>query len=579
MKKLLFYTSIAAMLITAGCQDYLDTENLYGKSLDSFYKTPTDIEEAMAGVYNAIYVGGVHSEEQVAANLLDDMMLGGGGPDDATAKYVDNFQDPLEDTYRDLWVQSYNGIARANAIIEKTPDAEEFQKYFNSLQEAQDFRDQAVGEALFMRAFFYFRLAKFFGGVPLILAIDDPKDAARATITDTFAQIAADLKLAIETMPDTKFTAIPTSQYGHANKWVAQAYLGRAFLFYTGYMTNMEGQGTSELPVAGGGSLSKTDVAAYLQDCISNSGHRLADDFRNLWPYSYVNQSAGRIVLPWADREDDPDTEVDESTHLKWVGQDGHSPTYGRGNYETMFVQRFSFGDWGWGQQYNNRLCLFGGIRGNGGLQPFGEGWGWFTVNPQLWENWDNNDPRKVGSILELGKADQGTDGFQLKDNLDHHTGFLNKKYTSLQYDNGGMKGLFNYVYGWPNTDMQLRHVQDFILMRFADVLLMHSEITETAEGINAVRARAGLAPVGYSLENLKKERMYELAFEGLRWFDLVRWGDVNTAFNYTINVKNAGPVDYSYSPKYRPETKGLLPIPETEVRLSGGVYEQNPGW
>lgn len=314
MKKLLFYTSIAAMLITAGCQDYLDTENLYGKSLDSFYKTPTDIEEAMAGVYNAIYVGGVHSEEQIAANLLDDMMLGGGGPDDATAKYVDNFQDPLEDTYRDLWIQSYNGIARANAIIEKTPDAEEFQKYFNSLEEAQDFRDQAVGEAVFMRAFFYFRLAKFFGGVPLILAIDDPKDAARASITDTFAQIAADLKLAIETMPNTPFTAIPTSQYGHANKWVAQAYLGRVFLFYTGYMTNMEGQGTSELPVAGGSSLSKTDVAAYLQDCISNSGHHLASDFRNLWPYSYVNQSAGRIVLPWA---------ADEG--LSWVGQDGHS--------------------------------------------------------------------------------------------------------------------------------------------------------------------------------------------------------------------------------------------------------------
>jgi len=397
------------------------------------------------------------------------------------------------------------------------------------------------------------------------LAIDDPKDAARASYTDTFAQIAADLKLAIETMPNNKFTDIPTSQYGHANKWVAQAYLGRVFLLYTGYMTNIEGQGTSELPVAGGGSLSKSDVAAYLQDCISNSGHRLASDFRNLWPYSYVNQAAGRTILPWAAAEG-----------LSWVGQDGHSPTYGTGNYETMFVQRFSFGNWSWGQQYNNRLCLFGGMRGNGALTPFGEGWGWFTVNSQLWENWDNDDPRKVGSILEVGQADQGTEAFELRDNVDHHTGYLNKKYTSLQYDG---KGLFNHVYGWSDTDMQLRHAQDFILMRFADVLLMHSEITETADGINAVRARAGLDPVGYSLENLKKERMYELAFEGLRWFDLVRWGDVNTAFNYTINVKNAGPVDYSYSPKYRPETKGLLPIPETEVRLSGGVYEQNPGW
>ncbi len=43
------------------------------------------------------------SEEQMVANLLDNMMLGGGGPDDKAAKWVDNFEDPLEDTYRDVW--------------------------------------------------------------------------------------------------------------------------------------------------------------------------------------------------------------------------------------------------------------------------------------------------------------------------------------------------------------------------------------------------------------------------------------------------------------------------------------------
>ena len=102
------------------------------------------------------------------------------------------------------------------------------------LRKHRTYKDQAIGEALFMRAFFYFRLAKFFGGVPLILAIDDPKDAARASYTDTFAQIAADLKLAIETMPNNKFTDIPTSQYGHANKWVAEAYLGRGILVLYG---------------------------------------------------------------------------------------------------------------------------------------------------------------------------------------------------------------------------------------------------------------------------------------------------------------------------------------------------------
>ena len=566
MKKLIYFTSIVAIVLATSCsEEYLDTDNLYGKSLETFYKTPQDIEESMAGVYNAIYTPNVHSNESIAATLMSDMMLGGGGPDDKSAKYVDNFEDPAEDTYRDMWTQCYSGIARANAIIEKTAEAD-FTRYFESPEKAQEFKDQAIGEALFMRAFFYFRLAKFFGGVPMIVAVDDPKDVGRSSYSDTFAQIASDLVNAIETMPATPFPSIPTSRYGHANKWVAEAYLARVFLFYTGYMTNMEGQGTNDLPLAGGGSLSKNEVTAYLEDCINNSGHKLASDFRNLWPYSYLNQSAGSTVLPWAEAEG-----------LSWVGQDGHSPTFGTGNYETMFVQRFSFGDWGWqnGNIYTNRLCLFTAIRGNS-LTPFGEGWGWGTVNPKLWTGWSDDDPRKVGSILQLGQADQGTDGYKFPDNADHHTGYFNKKYTALQHSG---KGMFVQLYSWGNADMQLMHAQDFIFMRFADVLLMHSEITGTAEGMNEVRARAGLDPVKYTLEALKEERLHELSFEALRWFDLVRWGDVNTAFNDVISVKNAGGVDAQYRVTYRPETKGLVPIPETEIRLSGGVYEQNPGW
>jgi hypothetical protein len=569
MKKIKYLIAISAMVFATSCGDrFLDTDNLRDKDLDSYYKTPTDIEEAMAGVYNAIYTNSPHSNEAIAANLMSDMMLGGGGPDDRTAKWADNFEDPLEDTYRDMWIQSYNGIARANAIVEKTATAD-FSKYFGTPEEAQKFKDQAIGEALFMRAFFYFRLAKFFGGVPMIVTIDDPKDVARSTYSETFAQIASDLKLAIETMPDESFPSIPTSRYGHANKWVAQAYLGRVFLFYTGYMSNMEGQATNTLPLVDGGALSGADVAAYLDDCIGRSGYALASDFRNLWPYSYVNQSNGETVLPWAETEG-----------LSWVGQDGHSPTFGSGNYESMFVQRFSFGDWGWasGNIYTNRLSLYTAIRDNS-LVPFGQGWGWCTVSPKLWNSWDVDDPRREGSILELGNADQGTGDYSA-DKGDHETGFFNKKYTSIQHpeDGGEVKGMFIQLYGWTNADMQLMHAQDFIFMRFADVLLMHSEITETATGLNAVRNRAGLDAVSYSLNAIKEERLHEFAFEGIRWFDLVRWGDVETAFDFTLDVRNSG-VDAKYKANYRSEIKGLVPIPESEIRLSNGVYEQNPGW
>ncbi len=568
MKNIKYLIAISAIFTATSCSDVLDTENLRDKSLETFYKSPTDIDEAIAGVYNAIYTVNVHSEEQIAANLMDNMMLGGGGADDKSAKWVDNFEDPAEDTYYDLWGQSYKGIARANAIIEKTAAAD-FSKYFNTPAEALEFKNQAIGEALFMRAFFYFRLAKFFGGVPLITTIDGVKNGPRNTYTETFAQIAADLKLAIETMPAKPFPSIPTSRYGHANKWVAEAYMGRVFLFYTGYMTNIEKQATTDLPVAGGGSISATQAAQYLDDCIANSGHQLVPDFRNLWPYSYVNKASGKNVLPWATTE-----------NLSWVGQDGISPTFGTGNFETMFVQRFSFGDWGWsnGNIYTNRLCLFNALRDNS-LVPFGAGWGWCPVNPAIFGGWSDLDPRKRGSVLEVGKADQGTDAYS-GDKGDHETGLFNKKYTSLQYPNtaGTTVGMFVQLYNWANTDMQLMHAQDFIFMRYADVLLMHSEITKTPGGLNAVRNRAKLLPVGYSLEAIKDERLHEFAFEGLHWFDLVRWGDVDNAYNGTVPVRNSG-VPANYSVKYRPETKGLVPIPETEMRLSNGVYVQNPGW
>ena len=570
MKKITYLIAFTAMVFITSCSSELDTVNLYGKSLESFYKTPTDIDEAMAGVYNAMYTLNVHSNESMAANLMDNMMLGGGGPDDKSAKWVDNFEDPQDDTYQDMWTQSYNGISRANAIIEKT-EATDFTSYFDTPEEALAFKDQSIGEAYFMRAFYFFRLAKFFGGVPLIINLDTPRDIARATYEETYAQITSDLVTAIERMPATSFQSIPTSSYGHANKWVAEAYLARVYLYFTGYMTNIEGQSTSDLPLVDGGTLSASQVTAYLDDCIQNSGYALVSDFRNLWPYSYVNEVANNdSTLPWAAAEG-----------LAWVGQDGMNPTFGTGNSETMFMQRYSFGNWGWdnGNIYTNRFALFAGMRGQS-LVPFGEGWGWCTINPILWSGWDDTDPRKVGSIIKVGEADQGTAGYEPSKG-DQQTGYWNKKYTAIQNvpDGGGdVTGMFIQMYQWGDSDMQLMHAQDFIFMRFADVLLMHSEITGSAEGLNRVRLRSGLDPVGYSLEALKQERLHELAFEGLHWFDLVRWGDVDNAYSQTIQVNNSG-VEGNYKANYRPETKGLVSIPETQIRLSNGVYNQNPGW
>ncbi len=581
MKKIIYSIGIIVAVALSSCDDsFLDQKNLFQASYESYYSTPAQIEEAMGGVYNALYVGSPHSNEHLAANLLSDCMLAGGGPDDRTAKWVDNFEDPNEDTYKDLWVETYKGVNRCNAIIEAV-QTKDFSNFFKTDEEAEAFKNQSIGEAHFMRAFHMFRGAKFFGGMPLIPTTLSPLDVPRASLDSTYAFIASDLKMAIDLLPAVPANDISIDRYGHANKWVAEAYMAKVYLFYTGYMTNIEKKATSELPLMDGGSITKTNAVGYLEDCMTNSNFALASDFRNLWPYSFLNENARTFdpngthpVLPWAETEG-----------LSWVGQDGHKSVNGTGNTEVMFAQRFAFGNWGWdkGQSYNNRVCLYFGIRDNS-MVPFGQGWGWGTIHPTLRNEWPNEDLRKKGSILDMGDDEQGTGGYSANKG-DHETGMFNKKYTTIQH--GGkddVKGMFYYLYDMDNGDpLQLWAAQDFYFMRYADVLLMHSELTETATGLNQVRKRAGYTDdIAYSLDAIKIERKYEFAFEGIRWFDLVRWGDVEddskNYFSNVVDVVNSG-VEATYSVKYRPETKGLLPVPESEIRLSNGVYSQNPGW
>ena len=125
---------------------------------------------------------------------------------------------------------------------------------------------------------------------------------------------------------------------------------------------------------------------------------------------------------------------------------------------------------------------------------------------------------------------------------------------------------------------------EDLYIIRFADVLLMHSELTGNADNMNRVRARAGLPAIGYSLEALQQERRHELAFEGQRFQDIRRWHIAETELNKQNNttLKNLGVStvmrDGKYAARYQ-ATGGFWPIPPAQIQLSDGVLTQNPGW
>jgi hypothetical protein len=394
---------------------------------------------------------------------------------------------------------------------------------------------------------------------------------SKASPDELYAQIAKDLKSAIDLFPSQNFNSLPLSRLGHANKWVAEGMLARVFLFYTGYYQK------NELPLKGGGNITKAQIVAYLDDCVNNSGHALASDFRTLWPYT------NKFTVE--------DYAFTAGKNLKWLGEEGQ-------NKETVFAIKFgNLGDWGNSAQngVNTSFSLRGQSKNNADVFPFGAGWGQGTVNSKMVEQWNKeipNDPRVAMSVLNVKNPEEGIvkyeDNGWAQINETYH--FIKKYTTIMAWKNKATKSVFpsytNPLYGSAESTF-IRESQDQVLLRFSDILLMHSELTETNTGINRVRARVGLPAIAYSLDALQKERRYELAFEGQRYFDLLRWyrkgaGAILQANQNEVPVLNSNvpsKMNFSTISDRINATGGFWPIPNSEILLSNKILVQSPGW
>ena len=560
MKKIYLFLLLAA--VAAGCSEsFLDTVPLTSKTNTDFYKTTTDMDQALTAAYVtmvSVPSGSIlNSYPFVVSELLSDERFGGGGDNDLDPRAICDFKITGQDMYLGTWQRYYRGIFRCNMLLENIDKP-------NWTSDAQ--KGKVEGEARFLRGMFYFDMSRMFGEVPLILETK-PQNLPKSPAADTYGQIAADLKAAIEAFPSTPWAV---SEMGRANKWSAEALMARVFLFYTGYYE------TPDLPLAGGGSVTKAEVITWLEDCMSNSGYQLMPEFRDLWPYSVANTANSEKPYKYA---------VDNS--LSWYGEAG-------ANKETVFALKFStFASWGTSIYYSNQMNLFFGWRAYSYKGAMGEGWGMGTVNKQLWDAWPDNDIRKKGSIQKVDDADEGIDpgyglGSDFHDKQMDETGYWQKKYRPINvWKNDEWHNYSVDLYS-AARDFQLDNMQDIVLIRFADVLLMHSELTQTATGINQVRARVGLDPIeAYTLEALKDERRFELAFEGVRYYDLLRWaGKSNLAAVKTqlesgngVATINNGLPGVKRGIDFRVVTGGFLQIPNQEIQLSEGVLVQNPGW
>ena len=550
MKKIIYF--IVGMLLLTSCEDFLDSSNKTKKDSSNFPQTEADVSQLLTGVYSILGRPEPLGSLFFVSELMSDDRLGGGGPDDKSCKAIDQFKKSSEDMFNNPWRAMYFGVYRSNYLLANLD---------NVVWNSEESKNKILGETHFLRAYFYFDLARMFGEVPMVLE-PEPVNIPKTPANQLYAQIASDLKNAIEMLPSVKFQDIDRAKdLGRVTKWAAEALMARVFLFYTGYYR------TEALPLADGGQVTKAEVTDWIIDCVENSGHDLLPDFRNLWAYSYVQ-----------------DYKYTADNNLSWAGD---------GSVETVFSIKYSAlsNDWNSPQQKSNQICLYSGFREQNYTKtfPFGQGWGMGTVNPKIYNDWDPNDVRRDASVLDVRNTDEVANFDFGGGNQQDNTCYFQKKYIPINVWTDETKSkVYNFsheLYGMEGTDYQRDNIQDLILIRFSDVLLMAAELGApyAQQYLDRVRSRAGLGSVPATLENIKAERRFELAFEGIRYYDLLRWHDEDQ-----ITANQTGIVTYNRrgmanaettNIAFRPETGGFLPIPQTQIDLSGGVLTQNAGW
>ncbi|MBD0822397.1 RagB/SusD family nutrient uptake outer membrane protein [Aestuariibaculum marinum] len=528
MKNLYLYILGLGVLTLGSCS--LDTEPYTEQTDTTFYLNINDAKSALVGCYDGLQVvsGASGLGVPVASEVMSDNCFGGtGNADGYNYAAIDEFDISRAPSYVDLynsnWINYYKALYRCNVFLSKMDQI--------NWEGDEALRNTYESEVRYIRAYLYFEMVRLWGNIPLI-TVPTTENVPQANPDEVYTVIAEDLSFAAENLPSDAYTSVET---GRVTKWAAKSLLARVFLYYTGYYSATDLVGV----------VTKSQALAHVEDVISSSGHDLVSDFSTLWPAASVENFAG---------ED---------------------------NKEVVFSIRYTYtSDYNGNTDGNHWLVMFG-MREFTWL-PYGSGWG-ITVNPKLWNAYDENDTRRTASIISIEDEEIPFDKI---DNQREYTGYYNKKYTpmSMVDEDGNVVSSVNQ-YGV--SDFQINQYQDYVVMRYADVLLMAAELgSSNAQAyFDKVRQRAyqsNFVSKTVTQANILEERYLEFALEGVRYWDLLRQG-VSTAAatiaESTTLLSGGVEETKNISASNIEKTKGLQQIPNTQITLSSGVLNQNTGW
>lgn len=363
-----------------------------------------------------------------------------------------------------------------------------------------------AAEAKTLRAFYYFNLIRMFKNVPLILeplSTSQFYSIPQADPAEVWAQIETDITESLNDLPPTVNIS---SDGGRLTQGSAKAILGKVYLYQS--KNALAAEQFEDINGTPGGT--------------SQYGYKLLDNFSDLW--SFTNKFNTESVL-----------EVSHSAQGSYWGI-----AYGNtdeGNLINVMV----------GPRNYQRI--------SSPAPELPSGWS-FNVFTQNFVDFMAGDPRFNATVFDLKTLKQNGNADYIGGYQD--TGYFLNKFLPRQTDvyDGSLGG-----------DAVLNYAQNTYAIRLADTYLMEAEAlggtgARAQALLDAVRARVGLTSVPVSMSAIKDERRRELAGEGHRWFDLVRWGDA------PVVLANRG---------FVAGKNEVLPIPVRETQ--GTQIQQNPNY
>jgi hypothetical protein len=520
MKNKLLYIIVMTVGLSSCSQNFLNLIPQTSVSSASFYQNETEFNQALVGAYTnlrGIALMGFVMDEMRSDNTFFTYYAADRGTEtscEAMAEFLDNSTSSQEpNNIGDRWGNDYSGIAKVNTILTRIK---------NNVGMTQGSIDSISGEALFLRAFYYFDLVQHYGAVPLQLVEVTSTDGAflsQSPVADVYKQIITDLTNA---MPNL---SIPTTfpQSGRATQGAAKMLLAYAYM----------SEPTKDY----------TDAETALLD---------------------ITKMHYSLMANYADVFD---------------------PTE-KNNKESIFEVQYQSGttgqqsDWIWRfiPKTTNTEAILGlhGTNLRGGITSGG----WNVPTQELVDSYEPGDLRLPASIAvaegtQDAAGDFTTDAVKSIVNYTPTSGKV-YYYFANKYLHPPYSVEWNTDDNWP----VYRYAGALLLL--SECLVDENKNSEALPYINQVRERAGLPDLTQvTKEDVTNEMRHELAFENHRWTDLIREeGDAGAVA--TMNAKGVrmkALYGWLLPTSFTVTTDRLLyAIPDYEMQMNSNLV-QNPGY